>query len=103
MPKFYQFGGESIAFAGRWNGYSMPSYRAAENRALSGTYPTALTQNGGYSLLSTGPERAQLNDGPSAALSGILSLSDNEKTLAIVAGVAVAGFVGWKLWKGRKR
>lgn len=100
MPKLYQFGGESMYFAGRYNGYSMPSYRAAEDRALGNYYPTALSPNGGVSLLSTGPEGTQLNDGP---LSGILSLSDNEKTLAIVAGVAVAGFVGWEIWRSRKR
>lgn len=120
MSRFYRFGGETQVPVSDWRGYPFPMVRSADALALSGyidvsvdatvkgqlhkdlagcCYPTALTQNGGVSLLSTGPERTRLNDGP---LGFFGTLSDNEQRLAIFAAVGVAGFLGWKLWKGRK-
>lgn len=105
MPRFYQFGGESPAWAFNWKGYAYPGVRSAEARDLAGyeTYPTALTQNSGVSLLSTGPERSKLNDGPDTSLGFFGSLSENERRLAIIAALGLAGFFGWRWWKGRKK
>jgi hypothetical protein len=122
MSRFYRFGGETQVPVSDWRGYAFPQVRAAVARELSGyldltvdatvkgqlhkdlaglpTYPTALTQNGGVSVLSTGPERTRLNDGP---LGFFGTLSDNEQRLALFAAVGLAGFLGWKWWKGRKR
>ena len=67
------------------------------------TFPTALTQGGAASLLSTGPERSNLNDAP-ATMGGLLDgFSENEKRLALVGAAAAAAFVGWKVWKKGRR
>jgi hypothetical protein len=104
VPKFYQFGGESPAWVYNWKGYAYPGVRSGESLALSDyeTFPTALTQNSGVSVLSTGPERTTLNDGPDMALGLFGSLSENEKRLAMIAAVGIAGFLGWRWWRKRR-
>ena len=99
-----------------WEGLPPGPTRAAETRALGcdnyldvtatahlrkslGDYPVAMSmQSGRNSVLHSGPEQTHLIDGL-----GVFGLSRNEQRLAVVAGLGVAGFLAWRLFKGKRK
>ena len=108
---YYQYGGVPRHYIFNWEGGPPPGTRAATTRALGdyfdivasaryhrdlSGYPVAMSmQSGQSSVLHSGPEQSHLID--AAPLSGF---STNEKYLA---GAAIAGVVGYLVWKARKK
>lgn len=120
---YYEYGGVPHHYVAQWTGMPQPATRGAgETRSLgrylptgadfldvSATfhkelsdydidYPVSVSMEAARrSILHSGPEQTRIHDQPTPPELGFFGeMSRNEKKLALVGGIALAGWLAWR-------
>lgn len=113
---YYEHAGAPDHYIIDWVGLPPIGARAAETRSLGdyldiqaryhkvlagySDHPVAMTMaTGRRSVLHSGPEQTQLDDGTRLSDLGLIgSLSRSERRFGAIAAAALAGWLAWKKW-----